>query len=104
MSDQRISFRSQPAAEEISDPDEARKYVCLDEKGHRATALSCQICEMPCGYGLRLLELLEIPYKGVREDRGCVREMLRTGPALDRKGRMYGKGIIHRRGGKGGGT
>ena len=104
MSDQSLAFRSQPAAEDIRDPDELRKLLCQDEKGHRATALSCQICTMPCGYGMRLLELLEIPYKGVREERGSMLEMLRTGPALDRKGRMYGKGIIHRRSGKGGGT
>lgn len=104
MSDQNVAFRSQPAAEDINDPGELRKHLCLDEKGHRATALGCQICTMPCGYGLRLLELLEIPYKGMPEERGCVKEMLSTGPALDRKGRMYGKGIIHRRNGKGGGT
>jgi len=104
VSEQSGAFRSQPAAEEISDPDELRKHLCLDEKGHRATALSCQICEMPCRYGLRLLELMEIPYKGQPEERGCMLDMLRTGPALDRKGRMYGKGIVYRRAGKGGGT
>lgn len=104
MSEQVGAYRTHLLAEEISDPDELKKHLCVDDKGHRATVLCCQICTMPCGYGMRLLELMEIPYKGKPEERGSVREMLRTGPALDRKGRMYGKGIVHRRSGKGGGT
>lgn len=103
MSEQKV-FRSQPAAEDINEPHELRKYLCLNERGRRATGQDCQICTMPCSYGLRLLKLLKMPYKGRPEEHGYMLDMLRTGTALDRKGRMYGKGIVHRRSGKGGGT
>lgn len=74
--------------EMIKDPKRMRGELCIGDDGHRATALQCQICDSPCGYGMRYLELLEIPYKGSRQG-NAAKEMLRPTGALDIKTGLY---------------
>ena len=53
-------------AEDLDKPEQLRRHLCLDHRGTGATALTCQMCEVPCGYGKRYLELLGLPCTGTQ--------------------------------------
>lgn len=48
--------------QKIKKPSTLRKqYLCVNEEGRAASADDCRQCPLPCGYGMRYLELLGIP-------------------------------------------
>lgn len=71
-----------------------RNMLCVDDNGRRATLMRCQQCDVPCGYGLRYLEMMEIPYQGAGRRNGLPSELLRSPRAKDLKSRLYAKGLL----------
>lgn len=78
----------------IKDVKGMRGQLCVDDAGHRATAMQCQICDMPCGYGMRYLEMMDIPYQGPGRRNALPSELLRPPRAKDLKSSLYAKGLL----------
>lgn len=63
-----------------------RNHLCVDDRGRRATAMKCKVCESRCRWGERYLELMAIPYE--KQGRSTAGEMLNEDPTLTLKQRF----------------